>query len=194
MSEWFPDEDAERRERDARMSTAASFWAFFQKYDIRLRRYMIARTADSVLAEQIASDTMMYAHDNWDRLLTMDKPDSWLFTVATNKLNRREAAYRKANFLREDVKSFEDDLRAVAAKDEWIEARMDIILALRLLPRRQIEVLTLHFFADQKLADIALGMNVSAGTVSQHLSRGLARLRRDPHLQAAIELTRRIPA
>jgi RNA polymerase sigma-70 factor (ECF subfamily) len=193
MNESYPDREAERREHDARISTT-SFWAFFEKYDIRLRRYMIARTADSVLAEQIASETMMYAYDKWDHLLTMTRPDSWLFTVATNKLNRREAAYRKANFLREDLKSFEDDLKAVAAKDVWIETRMDIIVALRLLPRRQVEVITLHFFADQKLCDIATWMNVSEGTVKQYLSRGLARLRKDPHLQAAIGMARRIPA
>jgi len=193
VNESYPEEEAGHREHEARMSTA-SFWKFFEKYDIRLRRYMIARTADSVLAEQIAIETMMYAHDKWDDLLTMERPDSWLFTVATNKLNRREAAYRKANFLREDLKSFEDDLKAVAAKDEWIETRMEIILALRLLPRRQLEVITLHFFADQKLSDIALGMNVSVGTVKQHLSRGLSRLQADKRLQTVIDLTRRIPA
>jgi hypothetical protein len=37
-------------------------------------------------------------------------------------------------------------------------------------------------------------MNVSVGAVNQHLSRGLASLRQDPHLLSAIELTRSIPA
>jgi DNA-directed RNA polymerase specialized sigma24 family protein len=154
VNESYPGDDAALREREARMSTV-SFWTFFEKYDTRLRRYMIARTADSVLAEQIADETMMYAHDKWDRLLIMRRPDSWLFTVATNRLNRLETAYRKANFLREDLDSFEKDLRAVAKKDEWVEARIDLILALRLLPRRQVEVITLHYFADQTLPDIA---------------------------------------
>lgn len=193
MSEGYQGEGAGRHEREARMSTA-SFWTFFEKYDTRLRRYMIARTADRVLAEQIADETMMYAYDKWDRLLLMEKPDSWLFTVATNKLNRLEAKYRRANFLREDLENFENDLQAVAKEDSWIEPRIDLILAIRLLPRHQMEVLTLHFFADQKLADIARAMNVTLGTVNQHLSRGLTRLRRDPHLRTAIEVTRRIPA
>jgi RNA polymerase sigma factor (sigma-70 family) len=193
VNESYPGDDAGRCEHEARMSTA-SFWTFFEKYDSRLRRYLIARTADSVLAEQIADETMMYARDKWDRLLTIDKPGSWLFTVATNRLNRLEATYRRANFLREDLNSFENDLRAVAKKDEWIETRIDLILALRLLPRHQVEVITLHYLADQKLTDIAHAMNVSVGTVKQHLSRGLARLRQDPHLRAVIELTRRIPA
>jgi RNA polymerase sigma factor (sigma-70 family) len=192
MNESYRGEDA-GREHEARMSTV-SFWTFFEKYDRRLLRYLIARTADSVLAEEVAHTTMMYAHDKWDHLLTMDRPDSWLFTVATNKLNRLEAKYRRANFLREDLSSFESDLRNVAKEDPWVETRIDLILALRLLPRHQIEVITLHYFADQKLTDVASAMNVSLGTVNQHLSRGLARLRQDPHLRAAIELTRRISA
>lgn len=192
MNESYPGEDA-AREREARMSTS-SFWAFFEKYDRRLHRYLIARTADSVLAEEVGHTTMMYAHDKWDYLLTMDKPDSWLFTVATNKLNRLEAKYRRANFLREDLSSFEDDLRNVAKEDPWVETRIDLILALRFLPLHQRDVITLHYFADQKLTDIARAMNVTLGTVNQHLSRGLTRLRKDPHLRAAIELTRSIPA
>jgi RNA polymerase sigma factor (sigma-70 family) len=192
MNESHSDDEAERREHEARMS-AITFWTFFEKYDIRLRRYMITRTADCVLAEQIANEMMMYAHDNQDRLLTMPRPDSWLFTEATRKLNKREAKYRKANFLREDIKSFEEDLKVVASKDEWVEARMELILALRLLPRRQLEVITLRFFADQKLSDIALGMNVEEGTVKKHLRRGLDRLRKDPRLQTIIEKERGMP-
>lgn len=191
MNESYPGKDAER-EHEARISTT-SFWTFYEKYDTRLHRYLVSRTADSVLAEEVAQTTMMYARDKWDRLLLMDKPDSWLFTVATNKLNRLEAKYRRANFLREDLSSFENDLRNVARDDPWVETRIDLILALRLLPRHQIEVITLHYFADLKLADVARAMNVSLGTVNQHLSRGLARLRQDPHLRASIDL-RRIPA
>jgi RNA polymerase sigma-70 factor (ECF subfamily) len=192
VNEKDRDENA-GREQEARMSTT-SFWEFFQKYDKRLLRYLIARTADSILAEEVAHSTMMYAHDKWDYLLTIEKPDSWLFTVATNKLNRLEARYRRANFLREDLSSFENDLRNVTKEDPWVETRIDLILALRLLPRHQVEVITLHYFADQRLTDIARAMNVSLGTVNQHLSRGLARLRRDSHLRSVLELTRRIPA
>jgi hypothetical protein len=37
---------------------------------------------------------MMIALDKWDDLLTFERPDSWVFKVATRKLRRLEAQAR----------------------------------------------------------------------------------------------------
>jgi RNA polymerase sigma-70 factor, ECF subfamily len=192
VNEKLPDDQA-RREHEARMSTT-SFDTFYAKYERRLSRYLISRASDTQLAEEVANDTMKYAYDKWDYLLTKDRPDHWLFKVGTNRLNRLEAKYRRASFLREDLNSFENDLRMVAKDDPWIEVRIDLIVALRSLRHHQREVITLHYFADQTLAEIARLMNLSEGTVKQHLHRGLKRLSNNRRLRAATEVAKGVPA
>jgi len=44
------------------------------------------------------------------------------------------------------------------------------------LPRRQREVLVLRYYLDQSEAEIARTLEISAGSVKQHASRGLAAL------------------
>ena len=49
--------------------------------------------------------------------------------------------------------------------------------ALRRLPRRQREVVTLRYLADVPEAEVARLLGISAGSVKTHASRGLAALR-----------------
>ena len=53
-----------------------------------------------------------------------------------------------------------------------------LIDAVRSLPRRQSEVLTLRYYLDLSEAEIAETLGISAGSVKTHASRGLAALER----------------
>ena len=53
-----------------------------------------------------------------------------------------------------------------------------LVEAVRSLPRRQAEVLTLRYYADLSEAEIAETLGISAGSVKTHASRGLAALER----------------
>lgn len=56
--------------------------------------------------------------------------------------------------------------------------RDELIDAVRGLPRRQSEVLTLRYYLDLSEAEIAETLGISAGSVKTHASRGLAALER----------------
>ena len=55
--------------------------------------------------------------------------------------------------------------------------RVDLVRALRALPRRQREVVALRYLADRPEAEVADLLGCSAGAVKQHAHRGLAALR-----------------
>lgn len=55
-------------------------------------------------------------------------------------------------------------------------ARADVLDALRRLPARQADVLTLRYFLDLTEADVADTLGMERGTVKSHAHRGLERL------------------
>jgi RNA polymerase sigma factor (sigma-70 family) len=61
--------------------------------------------------------------------------------------------------------------------------RLDVVLALAALPRRQREVAVLRYYLDLSTADIADQMRTSEGTVKSQLSKARA------HLADALALT-----
>ena len=61
--------------------------------------------------------------------------------------------------------------------DPYVEERLDLAASLAKLPRRQREVVVLRYLADMSETEVANQLNVSAGTVKQHASRGLRSMR-----------------
>lgn len=68
-----------------------------------------------------------------------------------------------------DARSAEEDATNRAERQEVIDA-------LRALPRRQRDCVTLRYFLDLSIPDIAETLGLSANTVKTHLQRGLAGL------------------
>jgi hypothetical protein len=64
----------------------------------------------------------------------------------------------------------------VSALDPWVSEHRPVISAIRALPRRQAEVVGLHFLAGYSITDTAMIVHVSSWAVRLHLRRGLERL------------------
>jgi predicted RNA polymerase sigma factor len=90
VSTWSQDNG-----HQARLSLT-SFDVFYRCHLPVLVRYLIVCAADSGWAAEIAEDAMIAACDHWDELLTADRPDCWLFLVATRRLRRLEARARES--------------------------------------------------------------------------------------------------
>src|SRR5262249_45634758 len=97
--------------------------------------------------------------------------------VATWKLRHVEARARDKCWLPEDLASAEGDVQLAAATDQWIDEHIDLVTALRSLPRRQCEVIGLHYFGGYTLAETAQILGIQEGTAKKHLNRGLEYLR-----------------
>jgi RNA polymerase sigma-70 factor (sigma-E family) len=141
---------------------------FARAYRVAFR--LLGSRAD---AEEIAQETLARAYDRWPKLTGggRGRPDGWVSTVAANlAIDRWRRAGRRLEVHAEVEPSGPSDETTTAL-------RLALHEALARLPRRQREVVVLRFLADLPEAAVAASLGCSVGTVKQHASRGLARLR-----------------
>lgn len=162
--------------------TVTSFAEFYTRWWPPLVRCVIAQASDTRWAEDIAQDTMMAARENWERMLTFERPDAWLFKVAIRSLRRLEARAQQC-LLPDDSGQGTGDLRVAAATDDWVASHLDIVAAIRSLPRRQGEVVALHGLAGYTFAEAAQILGIGEPTAKEHFRRARDRLQQllDPH-------------
>ncbi len=129
---------------------------------------------DAAEAEEIVQDAFVKAHVSMARRL--DDPAkaaaylrSAVLNGARSRLRRRQVARRHPLAPIPPAAGAE-----VAALAELEHER--VLAALARLPRRQRECLVLRYYLDLPVADIALALGVSAGSVKTHIHRGLAAL------------------
>src|SRR5450755_3042880 len=93
--------------------------------------------------------------------------------VARTALNANVSWWRRH---RREVELADHDIAVPAGQDP---VSGDLVAALRRLPVRQREVITLRLLLDLDTATTAKMLGMPCGTVPSHLHRGLAALRRD---------------
>jgi RNA polymerase sigma factor (sigma-70 family) len=118
-------------------------------------------------AEDVAIETVARANLHWRRIAA--QPYGWVTRVSAN-LAIDELRHRR----RRPAPTEREPATAAASPED----RIDLERILEMLPRRQRQVLVMHYFDDLTHDAIAAGMHITAGTVKQHHSRGLAALRR----------------
>jgi RNA polymerase sigma factor (sigma-70 family) len=165
------------RGRQARLSLV-SFPTFYKQYYPILVRILKSQSCDTRWAEDVAQDTMLAAYGKWEELLGYERPDSWLFKVAIRRLRRIEAKIRRERPYPDDDDSTIRDIGLAAAEDNWVNDHLEVIAGIRALPRRQAEVIALHFLADYSLEETADILGISLSSVKTHKQRGLESLKK----------------
>ena len=117
-----------------------------------------AATADAV------DEAFARAWERWPRVQAMRSPAGWTFTVARNQL-RRSGRRRSRE-------------QALAAS-EAIAPEVDVALweTIRLLPKRERELIALRYVARLTEPEIATTLRVAPGTVARGLHDARERLR-----------------
>src|SRR5262249_7531321 len=111
-----------------------------------------------------------------------DEPGAWVRRVAINLAMSR---------LRRGARELRALTRLAGRRaDDWHmpEESREFWAAVRALPRQQAVVLTLHYYADLPVADIATVLGLAEGTVKAHLHKGRDALRKQ--IDRATEATR----
>ncbi len=129
-----------------------------------------ALSGSRAAAEDLAQEAFLAAHRQWDKVGSYDKPQAWVRRVVANmsvSLFRRKM--REAKALAR-MRGSEAYLPALPAEDEefWRHVRA--------LPKRQAQVIALHYLEDRSVADIAEVLDCAENTVKVHLHKGRARL------------------
>ena len=123
----------------------------------------ILRSVDA--AEDVAAEVLARAYADWKRLSGAPWLEAWIVRVATNLAidHVRKAKRRLPSVHRADTGE--------------LEVRLDLASAVARLPRRQREAVSLRYFGDLSEQEVAALMQVSVGSVKQHVHRGLASVR-----------------
>lgn len=134
---------------------------------LRVLAALAAREVGPDAAQDVLQEALLRA---WQRRETYDSSRSlraWLVAVLLDQARR----YRVRR-LRPGPAFVEP-----ASDGLPLEARLDMERAVRSLPRRQRQVITLHYLADLSVADIAATLRTSESAVKSNLRDGRKALR-----------------
>jgi len=130
-------------------------------------------------ARDIAQEALSRTYARWPRV--RDRAPGWVAKVATNlaldhlRRRRPEPVGDHEGLGEQDSSSGASS--ASADLGAPVVTRIELVDALRGLPRRQRDVVVLRYVADLAEADVAQALGCSKGTVKSHGHRGLAALR-----------------
>jgi RNA polymerase sigma-70 factor (sigma-E family) len=133
-------------------------------------RVVLASIGDRQLAEDLVAEAFTRAWESWRKVREHPAPRAWVVRTA---LNTRVSWWRRR----------QHELVAGEALPNGVQGEdpggLDggLAAAIRALPRRQREVITLRVFLDLDTRATAELLGISAGTVGAHLHRALATLR-----------------
>jgi RNA polymerase sigma-70 factor (ECF subfamily) len=154
----------------------AAFAALFAHFAPRVKAYLLKLGAPAALAEDLAQEALL---NLWRKAHLFDPAKAsaatWLFTIARNL---RIDAIRRERRPEPDAQDLTPEPPADAdAGLEMAEQEGRLRLALKTLPRDQIQVVELSFFADKPHSQIAAELGIPLGTVKSRLRLAMARLR-----------------
>jgi RNA polymerase sigma-70 factor (ECF subfamily) len=134
-------------------------------------------------AEELAQEAFLAAHRRWNEIGAYADPAAWLRRVVVNR-SVSAARRRVAEALA---------VARLGARRELPDALPEhdeaVWRAVRALPRRQAQVVALHYIDDRAVADIAGILGCAEGTVKAHLHQARQSLARTlGHDQLAAEL------
>src|SRR4051812_32515505 len=116
-------------------------------------------------AEDIAQEALARAYVRWSRIA--EYPEAWVSRVTMNLaidwIRRQQQPWAR--------------LLPPPLVDAPTPDRLDLQRALAALPDRQRQVVAMRYLADLPEETVARALKCSPGTVKQHASRGLAKLR-----------------
>ncbi|MFJ2033540.1 sigma-70 family RNA polymerase sigma factor [Streptosporangium sp. NPDC087985] len=149
--------------------------ALFTEHHLGLVRLALLMVGDQATAEDVVQEAFARTHAGRGRLRDPHRALAYIRSAVLNGsrsvLRRRAVVFRRAVPYQPPVWSAE---HAALLGEE----RREVLLALRALPRRQREALTLRYYLDLSDLEIAETMGTGASTARSTIARGLAALAR----------------
>jgi RNA polymerase sigma-70 factor (ECF subfamily) len=155
------------RATDVTDATAAvEYSTFFRQEFARVTRTVVFIVHDRERAEDIAQDAFVQLLRNWDRISAYERPEAWVRRVAIRLAMRQVRRDRLWAMVRRDVRP----PTQLAPRDP------DVLDAVRRLPGMQRAAVTLFYFDDRTIAEIADLLGCAEPTARVHLHRARKRL------------------
>lgn len=149
----------------------AAYVEFVAGRQARLRRTAYAVCGDWDRAEDLLQTALIKLYVAWPRVRRDGREEAYVRQIIV-RANLDEV--RRPWWRRE--RPGLDGLESTAAQPD-LDARGDLLTALRSLPEMQRSVVVLRYWLGLSVAETAADLRISEGTVKSHAHRGLERLR-----------------
>jgi len=171
--------DGERQLVERAKHDREAFAVLYRRHYQTIGRYVFRRVGDRHLTDDLVADVFMIALQNLHRYRHRGLPfRSWLYRIATNRVNRWARRSRKRTVRQLDTPLADE---RIAPPDEAIRSNEARDALLKLAPKYQA-ALVLHYIEGMSITDIAAVCGCRTGTVKSRLSRGREALRQHlPH-------------
>lgn len=162
-------------------SDPAAFTLLYRRHYDAVFRYCVHRLFDRQTAEDVTSAVFLKVVEKLGRFKGDEQQfRNWLYKIATNEVNNhlRHAARRNSlleRFRKRAGRQTGDCRPLTDESGEKLALLKQAMLTLR--PRCQT-IITLRFFENLKLTEIAEVLGSNPGTIRSQLARALAKLRR----------------
>ena len=154
------------------------FSVFYDKYYLRVVRYLYGRTENHHDAEDLASQVFMYCYQNWDRYDSQKaSQQSWLYMIVRS---------RWKNYCRDKRQysdSIDDYLGLLSEENDFTEeaAKLDayrrlLYEAIQMLTEQQRKVVVLRYLNELSDKEIAERLSITKTNVRVIAHRALKRL------------------
>ncbi len=155
----------------------AAFVQLYRRHYDAVFRYCFHRLFERHTAEDITAEVFLKVVENFGRFKGNENQfRNWLYKIATNAVNNHLRKTARRNTVlkgaRRQIGSQVDDCGETSDK---LALLREAVFALK--PRYQT-IITLRFFENLKLTEIAEVLASSPGTVRSQLARALAKLRK----------------
>jgi RNA polymerase sigma factor (sigma-70 family) len=157
----------------------ADFERLYAEHAQRLFGFLVYRTGDRSLAEDLVADTFEAAYrarSRFDRRRASER--TWLYTIALNLL--RDQGRRRSAQSRAYERAAGDEALDAPPSERALERVLErdrIMRSLAGLSEPERECVALRFGADLSLKEIAAALDEPVTTVEGRLYRGLRKLR-----------------
>jgi RNA polymerase sigma factor (sigma-70 family) len=146
------------------------FAGFYRASRDSCLKAVTAVVGDRQLAEDLVAEAFARAWTSWSKVSRHAAPRAWVVRTA---LNSGISRWRRQR----EVPLADHDAAAPVQTGDGVDPML--VAALRRLPTRQREVLALRIFLDLDTETTARLLRIAPGTVTAHMSRAVAALRRD---------------
>ena len=147
--------------------------ALFHEHARSLVRLARLFADDRNAAEDLVQEAFLRLRRSFQRIESPDRTAAYLRSIVLNLArdhNRRGLMSLRHRMPEEETRLSAED-RIVMREDQ-----QQVIDALQALPRRQRDCVTLKYYLDLSIPDIAMTLGISVNSVKTHLQRGMAGL------------------
>ncbi|HLF42305.1 MAG TPA: sigma-70 family RNA polymerase sigma factor [Acidimicrobiia bacterium] len=144
---------------------------FMPRMRHRVLRLAYVTSGSRATAEDLAQEAFLAAWRDWERVARMENPEGWILRVVANKSVshvRRRVAEVKA--VARHGPGLETYWPQLSAETEWLWHQV------RRLPRRQLQVIALHYLEEMTVLEIADVLGCSKESVHTHMRRARSTL------------------